>query len=186
MDDGSSHWTYTNNVLAYGAFGNWLGGNNQVRQNFLLRADLSGTDDITIDSPVCHWSMFVNPAYWQQHGSNNSFTNNTCLHWFGDIYAYGQYWAPGASSSGGGGGGGGGSGEGTGGLARMRRKLAARRSPTSTSGADSSGGGNRRGPRGVDLSLSPAGAGGAASGSGGNAQEEEQEGGEGGDTATRV
>ena len=114
MDDGSSHWTYTNNVLAYGAFGNWLGGNNQVRQNFLLRADLSGTDDITIDSPVCHWSMFVNPAYWQQHGSNNSFTNNTCLHWFGDIYAYGQYWAPGASSSSGGGGGGG-SGGGSGG-----------------------------------------------------------------------
>lgn len=94
VDDGSSHWTYQHNLLAYGAFGNWLGGNNKVTGNFILRADLSGTDDITIDSPVCHWSMFENPLYWQQHGSNNSFDNNVCLHWFGDMYAYGQYWTP--------------------------------------------------------------------------------------------
>ena len=85
VDDGSSFWTYRRNVLAYGAFGNWLGGNNHVEGNFLLRADLSGTDDITIDSPTCHWSMFENPKYWQRHGSNNTFTNNICLHWFGDM-----------------------------------------------------------------------------------------------------
>eukprot|EP01051_Picozoa_sp_SAG22_P024182 SAG22_NODE_6587_length_835_cov_1.046196_1_plen_206_part_00 len=27
-----------------------------------------------------------------------SFVNNTCLHWFGDVYSYGQYWQPSAAA----------------------------------------------------------------------------------------
>ena len=94
VDDGSAHWTYDSNVLAYGTFGNWLGSNNHVRNNLIVRADLSGTDDVSIDSPACLWSYFTNPRYWQEHGGNNTFRSNTCIHWFGDLYDYGQYWAP--------------------------------------------------------------------------------------------
>ena len=60
-------------VLGYGTFGNWLGHDNRVQANVIVRADLSGTDDFTIDSPACLWSYFQNPEYWVEHGANNSY-----------------------------------------------------------------------------------------------------------------
>ena len=66
-------------VLGYGTFGNWLGHDNRVQANVIVRADLSGTDDFTIDSPACLWSYFQNPEYWVTPGANNSYGESAAI-----------------------------------------------------------------------------------------------------------
>lgn len=90
-DDASSYIRFDHNVFAYGSTDSWLGHNLQMDHNVLVRVDLSGTDDPTVDSPTCVWSLF-DSSYWDDKGGRNlSFVNNTCTTEFGDIYSFGFY-----------------------------------------------------------------------------------------------
>lgn len=90
-DDASSFLRFDRNLLAYGSTDSWLGHSITMDSNLLVRVDLSGTDNPTVDSPTCVWSLF-NSSYWQPFGGGNlSFNNNTCISFAGDMYTYGFY-----------------------------------------------------------------------------------------------
>jgi len=90
-DDGSGWYHINSNVFAYGTTGSWVGHDMRIWNNLLVRVELSGTDDPTVDSPTCIWSGFTST---KAH-PNNTYMENTCITAPGDIYTYLQYFQPG-------------------------------------------------------------------------------------------